>query len=462
MNDLAVASLVDAPLIPETGIRHVNFFNGRLLTATDLQAQQVADRLGRHQLGRAIGAGVADGLGASLVSDGTDGMAPIVAVSGGLALTRTGQAVELPVSRVHVTLARRLPALPVDAGLFRDCDLPGAGPDLTGKGAYVLTIAPASAYREQAPMVAVGGNGKATGCGARYSLEGSIFRLVEVPPEAFAGVSQATRDLIDTLRAEADDSGLSDAARRARVSRLRNLLAHACFGTEELASFLPGSWRRAVDGSPTPTYGALDAMWTAGALTDCDVPLALVYWSTTGLKFVDTWAVRRRPVPGSPAWLWPQPLDLRRLAEGEAMLAQFQAHVESMPRVTLSQSELSQVQARNYFRYLPPAGLLPLRRGGILGFDKATFFDDFAPHAAAMTDANLLRALLHDAFHHAPVDLDAQQSAGFRLYEVWENAQAAQASASIQRVIVFASHALPRIYGIGRYATARWDWNRFA
>ena len=46
------------PLL-EDGIRNVNFFNGRLLSAEDMRAEQVASRLQHQLLGQAIGEGIA-------------------------------------------------------------------------------------------------------------------------------------------------------------------------------------------------------------------------------------------------------------------------------------------------------------------------------------------------------------------------------------------------------------------
>ncbi|MCB0238608.1 MAG: hypothetical protein KDH08_08165, partial [Anaerolineae bacterium] len=43
------------------GIRNTHFFNGRLLTAGDLRAEQQANRQQHQQLGLAVGAGVVEG-----------------------------------------------------------------------------------------------------------------------------------------------------------------------------------------------------------------------------------------------------------------------------------------------------------------------------------------------------------------------------------------------------------------
>lgn len=467
VNGLPVESLLDAPLVPETGIRHVNYFNGRLLTASDLRAQQVADRQGRLQLGRSMGAGVVDGLDVTLVADGADGNAPILAVSGGLAINRSGQAVELPISRVHVRLARKLPVLPVDVGLFQDCQLGPSGPDTTERRAYLLTIVPASEFRERAPMIPIGSNGTATECGDRYAVEGVAFRLVEIGESALAGVSQETRDLITTLMAEGDQSSLTASARRARLSRLRSALAHVCFGTEELAAFRRDPFRREAGRTPFATYGALDRMSVSHDLTECDVPLALVYWSLTGVKFVDIWAARRRPIPRPSSSLWPLPVSERQRVEGDAIFQQFQDHLEGILSAGLSQAELGLIQARSYFRYLPPAGLVPVQRGARPGLVVETFLAGLPHRTAETADAALtpefidderLPKLLREAQAYPPVDLHDDELVW--LYRPWQNGFAADLDAAVRPYAVFTSGQLPPA-NEARFDVARWDASNF-
>jgi hypothetical protein len=468
VNGLPVESLLDAPLVLDVGVKHVNFFNGRLLTASDLRAEQTADRQGRLQLGRVVGAGVAHGFEVTLVADGSDGNAPVLAVTGGLAVNQTGQAVELSISQVHVRLARQVPVLPVNVGLFQDCQLGPSGPDTTGRRAYVLTVVPASQFREQAPMVPVGGNGTATGCGDRYAVEGIAFRLVEVSAAALAGVSQETRDLLDTLMAEGDEQSLSASARRARLSRLRSILAHVCFGTEELAAFRRDPFRRAAGQSPFGTYGLIDRMSASNDLTDCDVPLALVYWSLTGVKFVDMWAARRRPVPRSPSSLWPLPVDERQRIEGEAIFQQFQDHLESILASGLSQSDLALIQARSYFRYLPPAGLLAVQRGARPGLVAEVFLAGL-PHRTAQTptlalvpefvDDERLPGLVRTALSYPPIDLNDDELVW--LYRPWQNDGAADLDPTVQPYVVFTSGHLPPA-NTSRFDVARWDDSNYA
>jgi hypothetical protein len=60
-------NLFDRPIL-QGGIHQVNFFNGRLLTATDLRDEQAANRQQHRQLGQAAGSGVVYGLEVSMVA----------------------------------------------------------------------------------------------------------------------------------------------------------------------------------------------------------------------------------------------------------------------------------------------------------------------------------------------------------------------------------------------------------
>src|SRR5215203_5672444 len=116
MTAVAMESLLDSILLARESVRHVNFFNGRVLTASDLQAQQLADRRGRRQLGRMIGPGVHSGFLVDLVADGADGRSPVLSATGGLAIDGLGQPVELLQDSVEVTLARSKTAVAASAG----------------------------------------------------------------------------------------------------------------------------------------------------------------------------------------------------------------------------------------------------------------------------------------------------------------------------------------------------------
>ena len=72
-------------------LRHINFFNGRLLSGEDLSAERDATHAHGRFLGQAIGAGVVNGLEVSSVQ--SDSAADVqVEIKAGLAVNKNGQA----------------------------------------------------------------------------------------------------------------------------------------------------------------------------------------------------------------------------------------------------------------------------------------------------------------------------------------------------------------------------------
>src|SRR6266568_5228730 len=131
----------------------------------------------------------------------------------------------------------------------------------------------------------------------------------------------------------------------ASLSMLRNRLAHLCFGTEELGGFLSDPFRQVNGGSPYVEIGALAALRTQGKLSDCDVPLALLYWTKDGIQFVDMGSVRRRPVPGPPSQYWPLDPAGGYPLTGEAVSVQFQEHIAQTTDLRTSQAQLAAIRA---------------------------------------------------------------------------------------------------------------------
>src|SRR5260370_42353819 len=82
--------------------RTTHFFNGRLLTAEDLQLVQAADARHRDQLGRALGSGVVEGLQVSL-KDASAATPSTLTIAAGPAPARDGGALELA-GPVHLAL----------------------------------------------------------------------------------------------------------------------------------------------------------------------------------------------------------------------------------------------------------------------------------------------------------------------------------------------------------------------
>jgi hypothetical protein len=456
--------------ILEQGIENTNFFNGRILAAGDLKNEQEAESEHHWQLGEAIGSGVVHGLEVSLVSDGSDGNAPIVSVSSGLALNGSGQAIALPFD-VQLALEEMSQTLSVQAGLFKECLPTKKGVSPFAGGVYILVSSPASGFSdEKAPMYSTIDNGKVTGCGSRYAIEGVQFRLEELDVSSLTKLSQTTRDALADLTTKEDPASLS---------KLRNWLAHICFGTEELAGVSDDPFKLAGGESAYVTYGGLDALYPE-TLTDCDVPLALFYWPDGGIKFVDMWSVRRRPATSSgiPA-PWSVYLSERRLREAEAMVLQFEEHIEWL----LEAPSFARVKilADQYFRYLPPVGLLPIISGAFKGIDLPTFFSGRPLREPEHIDTPLVYSLVKEAVNYEPIDLSDDQTTIW-LYRTWlESVPATKSSkpeftsmqrtplaaASAERVqsvrpyVVFASPYMPHA-GVARFDLARFDQDAFA
>lgn len=443
-----------AKVVLEPGIKHANFFNGRVLTARDLQDEQLANRQQRQQLGRSIGAGVVAGMELRLVAEGVGTEAPVVGVSGGLALNGHGQPIELPVAEVHVAL-RRTVATPPSGKVFSDCEPLQSTPDIVGKGVYLFTVAPTTDYREQAPLVSLNGGGKADGCGDRYAVEGVVFRLFELPLATLKGLSAARRAELVTLLSQSEQQSLSAPGRIAARSLLRNLLAHACFASEQRAE-------RSADpfgavGSPA---GLLGSLAEEQLLSACEVPLGLILWTNAGVRFVDMWAVRR--------WATLPAALLSRAAHGAgealrlAMIAQFEQHAADLVERHQAAGLLGALRARDLFRYLPPCGALPIAIAGApgppIGFVPTMFLDGVPSRPIVTIEGALIEGLYHDALACPPLSLESGEFCW--CYRTRENAIATEGGTA--RPALYLAHGHLGYRGDARINLARWGYSHIA
>ncbi|MCB8983615.1 MAG: hypothetical protein H6659_07310 [Ardenticatenaceae bacterium] len=429
--------------ILDGGIANTHFFNGRLLTAEALRDEQNAQRRQHEALGQAAGAGIISGLTvrrSTLTPEGN-----VVHVSGGLALNGLGQPLAVPESGLEITLLTGPQTAPTAtaAGLFADCATPTtATPDLP-LNAFILALTPASGFQGKAPMHGLNDQGAINGCGSRYAVAGIQFRLVGLNVAELEGISPATRSQLNTLLASDNDNP-------ARLARLRNLLAHLCFGTEELALFAVDPFALASGASDFARYGALDAV----GLHACDVPLALLHITNRGIRFIDNWAARRQVTPAPLSTLWPLPTADRRQAEGAAIFLQFEEQITQL--VQTNPATAVTIQATDYFRYLPPAGLLRLNAGTQPGVSANTFFTGIPAPASPITlEGACLLPLLHAARHYPPIDL--LRGEAIWLYRVREN----DASGAAQPYLLFTSgHMPPMTYS--RFDVNRWNYFHFS
>lgn len=346
-------------------LKHPNWFNGRILTGTDLREEQEAHVRRSWAIAQAIGSGVVHGL--YVTASGQT-----VTVTGGLALSPGGDVLHLP-GTTSFNLVKRQRTIDKLDSVFVPCGIGGIStPGDIDNGYYVLALTTASRSSvELAPTSALDGQSDA-GCINKYTEVGVQFKLIGLGGVFFAPIGE-------------------------EQAKARNELAHRCFGTRKLNA-------NAIAPMDVPSrYGLLNEL---SDLTECDVPLAVIHFTAKTVRFVDRWAVRRPVMPAQRPNTYPTGLssDLsaesealshfaspRRATDGAAMLLQFQDHLSDLAtRITGSN-----VVARDNFSFLPPAGYLPIGKGKSF-FNLDTFFSRMN---ATIHDVKLDPAYLRQIFH---------------------------------------------------------------
>ena len=407
--------------ILDGGIRSINFFNGRLLSARDLTREQSANREADRRLGRAIGEGIVYGLEVSSASASTQ-ESPVVTVEPGLAINRIGQTLMLT-AKTDVALVRRATPGPGSTEPFGECAPLQSGTYIAGAGVYLLTIAPAQGTEGRAVTHSL--ENATAACNTDTTVTAVQFRLIQLDQQLSA------TEMLDQ-------------------NKLRNLIAYKCFGVDSTSKFPVDPFTTNLE-----KYGLLDNLRPTW-LTECEIPLAILYWTLVdGIKFIDLWSVRRRLGRRLADKPWSFLTSERTTLEGEAMYLQFQSQLKDLIGSGVT---LSQVKAKDHFKYLPAAGLLPV--GGTGGFDYTTFFNEITIRQPIFIEGAQLRSLFQEAFEYPPVDTGSELV--FYLYIVRENAQSSLAGAApTQSYMVFASgHTLYR--GEARYDVHHWNFGNFS
>src|SRR5262249_11313625 len=99
-------------------------------------------------------------------------------------------------------------------------------------------------------------------------------------------------------------------------------------------------------------------------------------------------------------------------------------------------SPLSSVRIIDYFKYVPPAGMVPiLDVGSPRGFDAPTFFGKFSSGPPTVLPGTKFNQLVHDSLLHMPVDLS--KAAMLQLYELEPNTTAVTQGTDNQIYILF-------------------------
>lgn len=402
--------------LPEGGIRTVNFFNGRLLTGSDMGREQAARREADARIGLAIGDGVAAGLAVSYEGRIARNNRPAVKVTAGVAVNRDGRTLRLP-QDVTIEVSRQAASGPAAVPcLFEDCVDQSPGDYVAGQGLYLLTIAPAFVSEGRAQTN--GFDDKAVRCNTDATVEAVQFRTIEINPQKLGGASFAAADF-------------------------RNRIAYRAFGegvTRPWAADLIGSEPRGDD--------LLDALGTL--LRSDEVPLALLaFTGSFNHLFTDNWSVRRPVCPRDVDDVFANLADARRPGVGRAMFRQFQDHVASLAGAN---GKLPTVTARSHFPSLPPAGILQ----GLTDQEVLAFFSGMTVRGPLHIDSASVEPLIRESFVMPAIEAASEEAIWF--YRIAQNRMSTPAPAP---VAIFASGHLP-YRGDARFNLNYWDYANYA
>jgi hypothetical protein len=306
-----------------------NYVNGRLLTAEDLATSQATLQAGDGMTGQAAGHGVVTGLWVTST-------ATTLTVAPGLGIAPSGAAISVGAS-VTLPLIVAPPTTGSTIGASFSCctQAPGAtGTPAIAVGCYLLTALPAAQLAGQAPLASPPDSTMPSGCTAQWQMQGTQFKAITL-----------------SLPSSVWDQSFTDDNRR-------NLLAHWCFGSQQLQN---------LGASPLDFpigYSGFDTL-DPSDLTAGDVPLAVFYWDGQTVGFVDNWSARRRvtapdpvgvTIPGQTTASWSAVVADRRTADGQARFLQFQDQAAEL----IVSGAAATVAAADTFPLLPPVGFLPI------------------------------------------------------------------------------------------------------
>jgi hypothetical protein len=441
--------------ITEKGIRNTNFFEGRLLSGKDLSEQETANKQHRQQLGKILGHGVVEGLEVSVENVGTGTADPVVRVSKGMAITLDGEVLELPIDYVDIQLSRTLDSVDASIAVFKNCtDLPSETLVPSGAGLYILVMSPVSTYQDYAPKSGLQKQGVAQNCGRAYSIEGVQFRLVKFDPTMMPNISEQTRSQLSDEYLSA--SNPVDSSDLKRLSMMRNLVAHVCFGTDGIAT---SAKEPTFINKATTTVGLDALLGMDEGLTSCDTTLALIYWNVEGIQFIDNWAVKRKASHRDVVGYSVPSFTRQSYSRADESRMQFQEQLDYLQDEI---GNLSEVQVKEYFRYLPPIGYLPIRVGSVShGFDEINFFHGLTIRSPVFVEASCLAPIAQLAMTYWPIDLASGEF--MWLYHTRENVEEANNNpgSAIQEYLIFASGHSP-YFGHARFNLSKWNYSNYS
>jgi hypothetical protein len=383
--------------------------------------EQSGQRVARELLAQAVGEGIAQGFEVKEAVGASTTLAPVLSIGAGVAINRRGE-ILLLAADTEVKLIRPAHQATAPASLFQTCTPPTQGVYVADSGVYLLTVCSIGAANGLAQVSGLGGI--QASCNAKYIVDAVQFRLIELP---------------------VDKAVLNDA-------RARNLVAYQCFGADHLLDFA-----RDPFGTTGEPRTLLDEVRDTKQLTDCDVPLALMYWTATGgIQFLDMWSVRRRVTrTNAPT---PPLLTDQRLALAESMTKQFQAHITDL---LATAAVPSSVVARDSFAFLPPIGIVPLASGAsIRGIAYASFFAGRTYRGPLFINGSKLDPLLRTNVTVTPIDFRNDEMVW--LYTVVQNVRAANLgdSTAPQTYLIFTSGQIP-YQAEAQFNVSYWNYSNY-
>ena len=337
-----------------------NYVNGRLLAAEDLATGQATLVQRDTWIGQGVGTGVVSGLWVTA-------SATSLTVAAGLGITPSGEPVNVP---APVTLALSItgPAASLTGATFATCTPTSGGAQAAvTTGPYVLTALPACQLQGQAPMAVPPGSDTPVSCTAQWEVEGVQFKVIPLP----------VGSTVDGVTVTVDNQ--------------RNLVAHWCLGTAQLAALGVDPFNFAT------AYTGLDGL-SATDLTDCDLPLCVFYWDNGTITFLDNWSVRRRTTrPDVSATTWSATVSDQRAAEGEARFLQFQDQVLDLVTAGVTSTTV----ATDVFGLLPPVGFLPVA----LNVAASDIEQLYGTTDATLSGAETPKLVIDDRFTYDPIEI---------------------------------------------------------
>ena len=431
------------------GIHSTNFFNGRRLTAEDLVREKMANRQHERLLGQAVGDGVVYGLDVRLPGGQLTG-GTTLEIQKGLAINRNGDALYLP-ETITLSLVSPSDEAHIIKADFTDCRKVTPIEYPSNTGVYVVLIRPAADLSGSAPMSSIPDDGSIIGCGKSDLVEGVQFRTVKMDLNgpAFEGLNSDTKTKLLEVSDKTDD---------ASVSMFRNIVAHACFGTEEKEKFIVDPFV-VTDFS---SYGSIKRLSTSNnspnEITECDVPIAVMRWTDKKISYLDNWSVRRCPTKCTTDWSFSFFIEDRVLMERKAIIYQFREHLST---IIAEAASLDTIKAVEYFYYLPPIGILPIRTDSSgIGFNYSVFFEGITYREPVYIESAKFGALIRQALMYHPFKVQDKELVW--LYSVIENRRAIDSGESIsgRDYLIFTSGNVPYIAN-ARYDASRWNYSNY-